>query len=68
MDDKIPVLGDIPLLGNLFKSKGSYSRKQNLIIFVTAKIVDPAGNAIRRGGAAVGMGTTTTPAGESTPK
>lgn len=47
MDDKIPLLGDIPVLGRLFQSKGEYSGKKNLIIFVTARLIDPSGNAIR---------------------
>lgn len=59
MDDKIPIIGDIPLLGRLFRNKGEFSRKQNLMIFVTARIVDPAGNTIRRGGPA-GMTPTET--------
>ena len=46
--DKIPILGDIPLLGFLFRSKTSYSRKFNLLIFVTANLVDPAGNKINK--------------------
>jgi len=46
--DKIPILGDIPLLGWLFQSKTSYSRKFNLLIFVTANLVDPAGNKINK--------------------
>lgn len=50
IDDKIPFLGDIPLLGRLFKNKGEYSQKQNLLIFVTARLVDPAGNRIRKPG------------------
>jgi general secretion pathway protein D len=52
MDDRIPILGDIPLLGRLFRNKGELTRKSNLMIFVTARIVDPAGNTIRRGGPA----------------
>lgn len=50
MDDKIPLLGDIPVLGRLFRSEGEYSAKKNLIIFVTARIIDPAGNPIRTPG------------------
>ena len=46
--DKIPVLGDIPLLGKLFQSKGSSSTKENLMIFVTARIVDSSGHTIHR--------------------
>ncbi|MBI2438702.1 MAG: tetratricopeptide repeat protein [Lentisphaerae bacterium] len=46
--DKVPVLGDIPLLGALFRSKSNISRKFNLLIFVTANLVDPAGNKINK--------------------
>lgn len=45
-DDKIPFLGDIPLLGFFFKNKTTKSIKRNLLIFVTANLVDPAGNKI----------------------
>jgi len=44
--DKIPVLGDLPLLGRLFQSQSKTSVKKNLMIFVTATIVDPAGNRV----------------------
>lgn len=44
--DKVPVLGDIPLLGRLFRSERSSSDKKNLVIFVTPTIIDPAGNRI----------------------
>ena len=48
--DKVPILGDIPVLGRLFRSEGQYSRKKNLLIFVTARLVDPAGRPIHREG------------------
>jgi type II secretory pathway component GspD/PulD (secretin) len=44
--DKVPVLGDIPLVGNLFQSNSKSTVKKNLMIFVTATIVDPAGNRV----------------------
>ncbi|MCS6771277.1 MAG: hypothetical protein NZ740_04550 [Kiritimatiellae bacterium] len=47
--DKIPFLGDIPVLGRLFRNEAEYSRKKNLLIFVTARLVDPAGKPINRG-------------------
>jgi len=47
-NDKIPVLGDIPLIGKLFQSKGTSSAKQNLMIFVTARIVDSSGRPIHK--------------------
>jgi general secretion pathway protein D len=44
--DKVPILGDIPLIGRLFRSEGQYSEKKNLLIFVTARLVDPAGRPV----------------------
>jgi general secretion pathway protein D len=44
--DKVPVLGDLPLVGRLFRSESSGSAKRNLVIFLTAKIIDPAGNRV----------------------
>lgn len=43
---KIPVVGDVPLLGRLFQSQSKSTQKKNLMIFVTATIVDPAGNRV----------------------
>ncbi len=53
--DKVPILGDIPLIGRLFRTEGSRSRKENLLIFVTARLVDPAGKPIHRADAMTGM-------------
>lgn len=36
---KIPVLGDIPLLGNLFRTKSTRKVKNNLLIFITPRVV-----------------------------
>jgi len=41
--DKIPVLGSIPGIGRLFRSKGESTQKRNLLIFVTANLVNPGG-------------------------
>ena len=38
-DSKIPVLGDIPILGNLFKRRAQEKVKTELIIFLTPQIV-----------------------------
>lgn len=37
---KVPVLGDIPFIGKAFRSKSKTESKQELLIFVTPKIVD----------------------------
>jgi general secretion pathway protein D len=44
--DKVPVLGDLPMLGRLFRSESSFRKKKNLLIFVTPTIIDPAGNRV----------------------
>ena len=36
---KVPLLGDIPYLGNLFKNKSRTSSKTELLIFLTPKVV-----------------------------
>lgn len=41
--DKVPVLGNLPGLGRLFRSEGDSSQKRNLLIFVTANLVNPGG-------------------------
>ena len=45
-EDKVPVLGDVPLIGKLFQSQTKTESKRNLMIFVTASIIDPAGNRV----------------------
>ncbi|MFM8717933.1 MAG: Amuc_1098 family type IV pilus outer membrane protein, partial [Chthoniobacterales bacterium] len=44
--DKTPILGDIPLAGALFRSQADKHIKRNLVIFVTAKLMDPAGQPL----------------------
>jgi general secretion pathway protein D len=41
--DKVPVLGSIPIVGRLFRSEGESTQKRNLLIFVTANLVNPGG-------------------------
>lgn len=42
-EDKVPVLGSLPLVGRFFRNEGERVVKRNLLMFVTAKIVDPNG-------------------------
>ncbi len=42
--NKIPVLGDLPGVGRLFRNESNATKKKNLMIFVTPTIIDPAGN------------------------
>lgn len=40
--DKVPVLGDIPYLGYLFRRTSDFNEKKELLIFVTPKIMQDA--------------------------
>jgi general secretion pathway protein D len=42
-EDKVPIIGDIPLVGRAFRTNVEQHTKKNLIMFVTARIVTPAG-------------------------
>jgi general secretion pathway protein D len=59
VEDSVPIFGDIPIIGRLFQSKAENRIKSNLIIFVTAQIIDPTGRPIR--GADSGNGIIKTP-------
>jgi type II secretory pathway component GspD/PulD (secretin) len=37
---KVPILGDLPLIGALFRSKQKTTRKTNLLVFLTPHIID----------------------------
>jgi type IV pilus assembly protein PilQ len=46
-DTKVPLLGDIPGLGRLFSSESDNITQRNLIIFITAKTLNPDGSTYR---------------------
>lgn len=39
---KVPLLGDVPLLGSLFKRDANQKTETNLIIFITASVLEPS--------------------------
>ena len=47
VEDKVPFLGDIPLIGRLFRSNVDQHLKRNLVIFVSARLINPAGDPVR---------------------
>jgi general secretion pathway protein D len=61
VEDKVPILGDIPYIGRLFQTKAENRIKSNLIIFVTAQIIDATGRPLR--GADAGVATSPAAAG-----
>jgi len=38
--NKVPLLGDIPLLGALFRQKGTRNKRSELLVFLTPRLVD----------------------------
>jgi type II secretory pathway component GspD/PulD (secretin)/tetratricopeptide (TPR) repeat protein len=44
-EDKTPIIGDIPLVGRLFRTNVDQHIKRNLVIFVTARVITPSGLA-----------------------
>jgi len=47
IDDKVPILGSIPLIGAAFRSSGKTIQKKSLMVFVTANLVSPGGATLR---------------------
>jgi general secretion pathway protein D len=47
VEDKVPIIGDIPIIGRLFRSSVDQHLKRNLVIFVSARLINPAGEPIR---------------------
>jgi general secretion pathway protein D len=45
VEDKTPIIGDIPLIGRAFRTNVDQHVKKNLVIFVTARVITPAGLA-----------------------
>lgn len=43
---KVPLLGDVPFLGNFFRKNTDSIARKNLIIFVTAKVLSPSGEEV----------------------
>jgi type II secretory pathway component GspD/PulD (secretin) len=48
---KIPLLGDIPYLGFLFRHTANQEKPTHLLIFVSATVIDPSGRFVQVGGA-----------------
>lgn len=44
---KVPLLGDIPVIGNLFKTRGKKTDRRELLIFITPRIIDTVSNSLR---------------------
>ena len=45
--EKVPLLGDIPVLGNLFKYQKKQDNQEELLIFITPRIMSATGSNLR---------------------
>lgn len=52
VEDKVPIFGDLPFVGRLFRSTTKKTDTKNIIIFVTVEVVDPSGHRINHDTAA----------------
>ena len=43
-ENKVPVLGDIPAIGNLFKQKTRQADKTEMLVFITPKMISDYGS------------------------
>ena len=46
VQDKVPLFGDMPLIGRFFRTNSEQHFKKNLMIFVTGRLIDPAGQPV----------------------
>jgi type II secretory pathway component GspD/PulD (secretin) len=63
--DKIPILGDIPLLGAIFRHKSEHLTKKNLVIEVTPRIIRDSTSIESRGGNGSGASRGALPEGST---
>ncbi len=48
IQDKVPLLGDAPYVGRMFKSEVKQRQVKHVVFFVTVKVVDPSGQRVNQ--------------------
>lgn len=48
INDKVPVIGNIPIVGRAFQSQVSNVERKNVIFMVTVRVIDPSGNSVNQ--------------------
>ena len=64
IDEKVPIIGDIPIFGRAFQGKTEQAIKKNTLIFVTPRILDVSGQPLNP---TAGSPTTTTASASGPP-
>ena len=49
VNDKIPFLGDLPLIGRLFQSSSETVKRTNMLIFLSARLMKNDGTPLNAG-------------------
>lgn len=63
INDKVPLFGDIPFIGHLFRSNVTKVSRKAAIYFVTVKVVDPSGMGLKEAAAAAEQAVLAGPSG-----
>ncbi|MES2465699.1 MAG: Amuc_1098 family type IV pilus outer membrane protein [Verrucomicrobiota bacterium] len=63
INDKVPLFGDIPFIGHLFRSNVTKVSRKAAIYFVTVKVVDPSGMGLKEAAAAAEQAVLARPSG-----
>jgi type II secretory pathway component GspD/PulD (secretin) len=63
INDKVPLFGDIPLIGHLFRSNVTKVSRKAAIYFVTVKVVDPSGMGLKEAAEAAEQAAIAGPSG-----
>lgn len=48
INDKVPVIGSIPIIGRAFQSQVANVTRKNVIFMVTVRVIDPSGNRVNQ--------------------
>ena len=48
VEDKIPIMGDLPFVGRLFRSSVEQRQLRAIVLFVKVRILDPSGMPVNQ--------------------
>jgi general secretion pathway protein D len=48
IEDSVPILGNLPIVGRFFQSSSERRQKRAIILFVTVRIIDPSGAPVNK--------------------
>ena len=48
INDKVPIMGDLPFIGRLFRSQSERQKNRAVVFFLTARVIDAKGASLNR--------------------